>query len=274
MSTTAAELLKLRRAWSTWILVGILALSELLLGYLLIFAVLQAPDDQLGDARDFLLRGLLPAGIVANVLTMLAGLGGALALVLGAMSSAREYGWRTITTLLTQRPTRIGYLGGKVTALAILTLIMTLATFAIAALASVLVASSLGETIAFPTLADFAVGVAAGWLILGAWTTLGFGLGLLFRSTGLAIGLGLVYALVLETIIQAMSGLDEAFATVSRGLLGFNAASLASTFGPELPATFGPVIDVAPMTAAAVLAAYVVVSVLVSGLIFLRRDVT
>jgi ABC-type transport system involved in multi-copper enzyme maturation permease subunit len=273
MSVVAAELLKLRRAWSTWILVGLLALAQLLLGYLFIFAAIQAPDDAFGGTREFFRATLLTENVVSNALTMLSGLGGALALVLGSMSSAREYGWRTITTLLTQRPTRTGYLAGKVQALAMLTLTMVLVTFAIAAMASLLVTSALGEEVRFPPIDTIVFGLAAAWLMLGAWACVGFALGLLFRSTGLAIGLGLVYALVIESVLQLLTGLGEPFITVSRGLLGVNATALAASFGPDVPDEFGAV-SIEPIAATAVLAAYVVLSLLISGYVFLRRDVT
>lgn len=274
MSVVAAELLKLRRSWSTWILVGVLALAQLLLGYLFIFAAVQAPDDAFGGARDFFRMTLLTENVISNVLTMLSGLGGALALVLGAMSSAREYGWRTITTLLTQRPTRTGYLGGKVQALAALTATMALVTFAIAAMASMLVTSAIGEEVRFPPIDTLVFGLAAGWLMLGAWGSVGFALGLLFRSTGLAIGLGLVYALVIESVLQLLTGLGEPFISVTRGLLGTNASALATSFGPDVPDSFGGAVSIEPILATAVLAAYVIVPLLIAGYVFLRRDVT
>ena len=39
----SAELLKLRKSWSTWILGGVLVLGLLLLGYLLIYLLVQNP---------------------------------------------------------------------------------------------------------------------------------------------------------------------------------------------------------------------------------------
>ena len=107
-----AELLKFQRAWSTWIIGGILVAIELLLSYLLILLIVQSPvppdDPAAAAAFEELRASMQPERAIPNALGMLAGLGGALALVLGAMSTAREFSGRTISILLTQRPTRPG----------------------------------------------------------------------------------------------------------------------------------------------------------------------
>ena len=274
----SAELLKLRKSWSTWILGGVLVLGLFLLGYLLIYLLVQnPPPGDAGAQRGIaaLKQTLLPANVVPNVLVFLAGLGWPIALVIGALNSAREYSLRTITAVLTQRPSRLGLLGAKTVALAIVLVIMAVACFAVGVLGSLLVAALDGTPGSLPSFADLAKGAAASWLILGAWAALGFALGMVLRSTGLAIGLGLVYALVIETVIAALGFALSAFETVSRGLLGRNASALAESFG-QLNVGGGqngaPVN--APATAALVLAAYVIGSLVVAAILFIRRDVT
>jgi len=275
VSAVAAELLKLRRSWSTTILIGILALVELLLGYLLIYLIAQIPPEP--NEPDFgaaLLLTLRPENFVSNVLNMLASLGGALALVLGAMHSAREYGWRTISNLLTQGPSRVGVLSAKAVALAVVVVIMVLATFAAGAIGTSVVAGLRGEAIAFPAVAGIASGFAVGCLIVGAWAAVGFALGFLLRSTGLAIGLGLVYALVIETVIQGLATINDTIEAISRGLLGANGTALAASFGPDVVAEQFGVVSIEPPVAAAVLAAYIVVGLAAAAIVFARRDVT
>jgi ABC-2 type transport system permease protein len=275
VNAVAAEILKLRRSWSTSILIGILALVELLLGYLLIYLIAQIPPPP--DQPDFgpgLVLTLRPENFVSNVLNMLASLGGALALVLGAMHSAREYGWRTISTLLTQGPTRVGVVAAKAVALAVVVVVMVLVTFAAGAIGTTVVAGLQGEAVTFPPLAEIASGFAAGCLIVGAWAALGFALGFLLRSTGLAIGLGLVYALVIETVIQGLANINETIEAISRGLLGANGTALAASFGPDAVAEEFGVVAIEPPVAAVVLAAYIVVGLVAAALVFTRRDVT
>lgn len=276
MSAVAAELLKLRQSWSTSILIGILALLQLLLGYVLLYFIIQAPLS--GEDAELERAGLLiivsPGNFVLNVLNMLASLGAALALVLGAMHSAREYGWRTISTLLTQGPTRLGVFGAKLASLAIVILIMVLVAFAVGAMGAALVASLLGNPVAYPSLSEIAAGIAAGFLIAGAWATLGFALGFLLRSTGLAIGLGLVYALVIENLVAGLAFLNETVRAISHGLLGSNGSALAASFGPEVPGGQFGLLPIDPPVASAVLAAYIVISSVAAAVALMRRDVT
>lgn len=274
-----AELLKAWRSWATRILVLVVVLVELLLGYVIVWAVLQAPD--VGDegfgpeARAALLATLSPEELVGNALGMLAGLGGALALVLGALSSAREYGWRTLPVLLVQGPSRLAMVGAKAVSLAVVLVIMTVATFLAAVGGSAMVTGLEGGTMAWPRADEVVAGLGAGWLILAAWGSIGLALGFLLRGTGLAVGLGLVYAFVIESIIAALVGASPILEAVARGLVGVNAGALAASFGPELPPSLGgSQLEVAPALAAAVLGAYVVAGVAVAALVVRARDVT
>jgi ABC-2 type transport system permease protein len=273
----SAELLKLRKSWSTWILGGVLVLGLLLLGYLLIYLLVQnpPPGDRGAEQGIAALKAtLLPMNVVPNVIGFLAGLGGPIALVIGALNSAREYSLRTITAVLTQRPSRLGLLGAKAVALAILLGILAAACFAVGVVGSLLVAALDGTPGNLPSMVEIGKGAAASWLILGAWSALGFALGMVLRSTGLAIGLGLVYALVIETVISALGFALDAFESLSRGLLGRNGSALADAFG-QLNVNGGqggPVNP--PATAALVLAASVIGSMAIAAAFFMRRDVT
>jgi ABC-2 type transport system permease protein len=274
-----AELLKTWRSWATRILIGVIILVELLLGYVVIWAVLQAPDIEDGgfgpEARAVLLATLSPSELVGNALGMLAGLGGALALVLGALSSAREYGWRTVAVLLVQGPGRIVMVVAKAVALAVALFAMVLATFLAATLGSVLVTQLEGGSITWPELGETLAGIGVGWLILGAWGSVGLALGFLLRGTGLAIGLGLVYAFVIESLISALVGASPILEAIARGLVGLNASALASSFAVELPPELGgSALDIEPAVAAGVLAAYVLAGVAISAFLVRARDVT
>jgi ABC-2 type transport system permease protein len=275
-----AELLKGWRSWATRILIGVIILVELLLGYVVIWAILQAPDVGEGggfgpEARAVLLTTLSPAELVGNALGMLAGLGGALALVLGALSSAREYGWRTLAVLLVQGPGRAVVVVAKAAALAVALLAMDLATFLAATVGSVAVTGLEGGTISWPPAGEVLAGLGVGWLILAAWGSVGLALGFLLRGTGLAIGLGLVYAFVIESLLSALVGASSIIEAIARGLVGVNASALATSFAVELPPELGgSPLDIEPAVAAAVLAAYAMAGIAVSAFVVRARDVT
>jgi ABC-2 type transport system permease protein len=279
MGPVLAELLKLRRAWSTWIIGGILVAVELLLGYLLILLLLQAPppaeDPATAAMLDEMRATMRPDRAIGNALGMMAGLGGALALVLGAMNAAREFSGRTINILLTQRPTRIGLVAAKLVALALVLAVFVAATFLAALAGSNLVAAVQGEAAGL-VLDDLPGAFAAGWLILSAWGGLGFALGFLLRSTGLSIGLGLVYALVVESLVGALGLASDLFESASRVLLGANANALASAFGEQVQGGGfgGDLAQIEPTVAVAALLAWLAIPILLATLVFVRRDIT
>lgn len=279
MGPVRAELLKTWRSWATRVLLIVLVAVQLLLGYVLIWAILQSPEVDDGDfgpaARAALLFTLGTDQIVGNAVGMLAGLGGALAVVLGALTAAREYGWRTMQALLVQGRGRLALVAAKAGALAVTLLVFTLAAFATAAAGSILVMRLEELEVTAPDLGEVAAGIAVGWLVLGAWGAVGLALGFWLRGTGLAIGLGLVYAFVLEPILSALVGLSSILETIARGLIGVNAGALAASFSIDLPAELGgSPFDVEPIVATLVLVGYLAGGLALASVLVRARDVT
>lgn len=64
------------------------------------------------------LPATLPANLIANALGGFAVMGGAIAMILGALVAGSEYDWGSRKTALTQRPGRLTIFGGMVAALA------------------------------------------------------------------------------------------------------------------------------------------------------------
>ncbi|HSO53797.1 MAG TPA: ABC transporter permease, partial [Actinomycetes bacterium] len=120
-----AEILKLAKRPATWVLVGVaLALTQLF-GYLLPYSSWATSDQNFqteGMDPQAVLAGTLPVELVPTSLGGFPVFAGALALILGALATGSEYGWGTMQTALTQRPTRLAVYGGKLAALAASTL--------------------------------------------------------------------------------------------------------------------------------------------------------
>jgi hypothetical protein len=113
------------------------------------------------------------------------------------------------------------------------------------------------------------------FLIFAAWTAFGLGLAVLFRGTALAIGLGLAYALVIDGLVSAFSGISDIVKAISQGLLGTNASALVNPFrSSSIGARAGAGAIAGPGQAAIVLSAYIVVFVILAGIVLQRRDVT
>lgn len=284
----AAELLKLGKRPSTWILGAILFVAVLLFSYVLIYALAaalpaageaRAGDTQAGTSleaqpsREELMGGLLPESLLESVLPASSGLGGTLALILGVLAVGSEYGWGTLKTVLTQGSGRVGVLFGKLLAVGVVLVGFVLLALAAGAIGSYGVALLEDSPVNWPPLGDLARGAGAAWLILTVWATLGAFLAVLFRGTSLAIGLGLVYALVLEAVITGLPAKNEALEEARKTLPGQSSSALAGSFGPPTQGAPGAPTLLDPGQATLVLILYVVVFCLLAALVLRGRDV-
>src|SRR5438046_9986238 len=141
-----AENLKARKRWANWILIGILLAWILLLTYLTLFLVVTlAPKSIQGPVPASLLkRRLFPENFVPTVLNAAGTIGAAIMLIFGALSTASEFGWLTVQTMLNQKPTRAAVLLSKLLALPGATLLSCSLGFATEALAAFAAASGAG----------------------------------------------------------------------------------------------------------------------------------
>ncbi|HVD01845.1 MAG TPA: ABC transporter permease subunit [Candidatus Dormibacteraeota bacterium] len=288
MSATAAtfrwELFKLYRRPAVWVSVIILLVLALALGYGLVWYIYTHPPARAaaslprGASFALLKVGLYPAAFVKHTLGQWSTLGGVFALIVGVLSQGSEYGWGTVKTLFTQRPGRLSLLAGKLTALAVLVLVMVVALFAVDAASSYVVALLDGKSVSWPAWQDVAKGIAAAWLIFGFWAVLGFSLATIFRQSAMAIGLGLAYAVLIEGIIFAILGtLGSDYTKVIEPWFPLaNAGYLVAAFGQAAEGSGAPA--AAPLAdathAVATLLVYVATLIAVSAVLTRRRDVT
>lgn len=273
----SAELFKLYKRPATWVISAIFALCIVLFGYLFSYLFVASVPEEAAlppEAMDAIVAGLLPERFLVSTLSGFANFGSALALILGAMLVGGEYGWDTFKLTLTQRPGRLGVFGGKLLALGVTLAVITVVMLFVGAASSYTVAVLEGENASWPGVVEVLGGFGAGWLILAVFASFGVFLATLFRGTALAIGLGLVYLLVLESIFIGLSTQSETAASVGQSLPAINAGDLAGSFG-ETPAAFGnPVAEaVEPSRAVLVLFLYGAVFLILAALVFRRRDV-
>jgi ABC-2 type transport system permease protein len=277
-----AEILKLRKRPATWVLLGAVLVLDQLFGYLLPYSswVTGDPNEQTqGLDPQQVLAGTLPGELVPTSLGGFPVFAGALALVLGALAAGSEYGWGTMQTTLTQRPTRLAVYGGKLLALAASTLAIVLVTFTLNATTATVIAALESRPLDFPSLLALAQGIGSGWLILGMWCGLGALLGFAFRSLALPVGLGVVWVLGVENLVSAVADSLLTGLQPLRNLLpGVNAGSLVWSLAPGGGASGEPppgVVDaVTGGRATVALAVYVAAFASVGALLIRRRDVT
>jgi ABC-2 type transport system permease protein len=276
-----AEILKLRKRPATWVLLGVTLALELLFGYVLPYSSWATSDQNFqtqGLDPQAVLAGTLPAELVPTSLGGFPVFAGALALILGALATGSEYGWGTMQTALTQRPTRLAVYAGKLAALAAAILAVVLAVFAVNAATAGLIATLESRPLDYPSLATLAEGIGSGWLIMGMWCGLGAVLGFAFRGVALPVGLGVVWVLGVENLVSAVADSLLTGLRPLRDLLpGVNAGSLVWSLAPGGGASGEPppgVIDaVSGGRAGIALATYVLGFAVVGALLVRRRDV-
>ncbi len=274
LASFSAEMLKLYKRPATWILITVPLVLNQVFSYLVPYtSYLNAENER---AAEQVLANRLPEDLVLNSIGGFPVFAGAIVLTLGALSVGSEYGWGTLKTTLAQRPRRLSVYAGKLLALAVVVLAIVLATFVLGALSSSAIALSQSKAIDWPSLADLAVGIASGWLILMTWCLFGVMLAFVFRGTALPIGLGVVWIMGIENLIVNVAAPLLNFAdALQKGLPEVNAGSLVSALGGgEVSTTPGLNTVVDGTQAALVLVAYALAFILIAGFALRKRDVT
>lgn len=279
VAVARAELYALVRRPAVWTIFAAIAALNQIFSYLVPYLSYRSGDTTgftAGMPLEEVLATTLPAQLVPNTLGGFPVFAGALALAWGALVFGSEYGWGTMKTLFTQRPTRLAVLGGKLLAMAICVVVSVIALFGLSATSSLLIATVEGASTAFPSTGHIAAGITSGALIMMMWSCLGAALAVIMRGVALPIGLGIVWALGIENLVSAMAtSMLAALEPLRNVLPGVNAGSLVGAVTPERIGEAAPGVTsvVGQGQAVATLAAYVVASMALAGWLYRRRDV-
>ena len=270
-----AENLKTRKRWANWILVGILLAWILLLTYLVLFLVVTlSPHSIQGPVpASVLKRRLFPENFVPTVLGAAGTIGAAIMLIFGALTTASEFGWLTVQTILIQKPTRAAVLLGKFLAVAAATLLISILVFGAAALASFAAVTLDGSSSSWPVWEVMLKGFGALLLQLTIWAAFGAFLGIAFRSTAAAIGGGLTYLFVGEALLGSLLRNTAVVKEVLKFLPGINGEAVSAAFPVTIRDSAGQTQLVSAGRGVITLLVYLVVFTVLSLLIFQRRDV-
>ena len=134
-----------------------------------------------------------------------------------------------------------------------------------------------GLPVDLPPAGDWAAALGTALLVLGMWAAAGVLVGVLTRSPALGVGLGLVWALVVETLLRGVGGVLGGLAAVTDHLPGSAAGSLVGALsgaqGGAAENTPGVLTALDGPAAVAWLAAYLVGFTAVALVLVRRRDV-
>ncbi|MDQ3614579.1 MAG: ABC transporter permease subunit [Chloroflexota bacterium] len=262
----SAEVFLLRSRISTWVLLAIWGALGLFFSYVL---------EYLTDEG---IEAMLPDAFVRTMISGFPFYGGAIALMLGVLSIGSDFGWGTFKTLFSQRPGRGQVFAAKMGALAVMLAPFVVLMFVIGAVASAFIAWREGVAIVWPGLWTIVQALLAGWLILAVWAAVGVVLAVVTRGTSLAIGIGIIYTLVIEGLISAFANQISWLEPLIDAFLRANAYSLIRPLGGtggeagEGPGVFtGPFVS--GTQALVVLVVYLIVFMGVSVWLLRRRDV-
>jgi ABC-2 type transport system permease protein len=280
----AAELYKLRKRLMTRVLLYVM-IGVLIVFYFILLAVSNAIPSgsytRLGDLSNLL--GLPSA--IPFALSMLAGFGTLLAVILVASSIGHEYNWRTIRTMVVSSESRFKLLGAKLISVSILVLIGMFIGVVTGFVMSLITTAIGGKAFNF----DFLTGEYIWEQFLQFWRTffvlipysaLAFLFAIIGRSAMAGIGLGIgVY--IVESLITTFMVLAGGWvADIPDYLLANNINAITALAqlpeGFNMGSGFGDVTFEMPGVphAYVTLAIYSIVFLVLSFYIFRKRDVT
>jgi ABC-type transport system involved in multi-copper enzyme maturation permease subunit len=279
-NTTRAELYRMTRWPAVWITLGAWMSLALMFGYVFAYIAYRTGDRSFADegaTQAQLLAGLLPDGSTSVLLQGMPMFGGALMMVLGAITAGNGYSWGTWKTLLTQGPPRGAAVGGSIAAMLSFVVATVVTTFLVYLAVSWAIAVSEGVDGTWPAWPDVVRSLAAGVLVLSMWALVGYFLGTVARGPALSVGLGLVWALVVENLLRGVGTLLGPIEALTHVLPGTAAGSLVGaiigvgTNGDDTP---GVVDAISGGQALVTVLAYAAVLPLLVVMIMRRRDLT
>jgi ABC-type transport system involved in multi-copper enzyme maturation permease subunit len=278
MDSLAAELMLLRKRVAVWILLSFWTFMAILFSYLLPYYAYTSGITLHDRAVGFLLlEQLLPSNFVGIITGSFPFFGGTMVLILGVLSMGSEFSWGTLTPVFTQRASRIKVFGSKMAALAIALVPFVLSVFILGLIASLLIALREGQPTDLPPLLEMLKALGACWLILAVWASFGVLLAVISRGTALAIGLGIIYGLVLENIISAFGRQVDLLNEIAKGFLRTNSYSLISSLGGPIQSAGGPGGFIGPALSGTqsllIIIGYIVFFTMVAGAVMRWRDV-
>lgn len=279
VASTRADVLRLRKWPAVWVVGAAWLVLMVLFGYVFNYLAYRTGTGSFatdGLAGGLLLRSVLPGNVPETITAGTPMFGGALMVVLGAMAASSGYGWGSWKTILTQGPSRVSVVLGSLVSLTLVVATTVLASVLLALGISTFLALVEGADLALPAATDLGRGAGTAFLVLLMWALFGYLLGTLARGPALAVGLGLVWSLVVENLLRGVGSLlgwVDALTTVLPGTAaGSLVGSLGAAGGPE--GAPGVLDTVSGTQALVTVLAYAVLLPLITVLVIRRRDLT
>jgi ABC-2 type transport system permease protein len=235
VSAVAGEFIKSGRRPAIRIVSACWTAQIVLFAYLIPFLIIQTAQSTSTTAlRTRLVGKLLPGNVDLTTAASFPIFGGAVMLILGVLLVGAEYRWGTWSTILTQGPSRLAILLGKFLSSALIVAIIVVISYVAAILVSIALGITLHRPLEAPPIGRLALSLVVAILISYAWISLGMFLGVVFKSSTAALGVGLIYCLALENMISGFSSVIQVLSPLRQLLLGVNSGSLVAALGAAI----------------------------------------
>jgi ABC-2 type transport system permease protein len=273
-----AELFRLRRWPAFWVTVAAWLLLNALFNYVFNFVTYTSGDNSFsnqGESRADVLASIVPSGVADQLPQGAPLFGGAIMMVLGAIVAGNGYGWGTWKTVFTQGPSRVATMVGSMSAVVVLVAGLVAATLLTDVAMALGVAGLESQPVTWPATSMLLQSIGGALLVMVMWALAGYFLGVVARGPAVSVGLGLVWALVIEQLLRGVGNSLNAVAVFTHFLPGTAAGSLiGSIVGVGGPDSTPGIIDTLSGTRALItLAAWIVVLPLATVWLVRRRDV-
>ena len=276
--STRAELFRLRRWPAFWVTVAAWLLLNALFNYVFNFVTYTSGDNSFsnqGESRADVLASIVPSGVADQLPQGAPLFGGAIMMVLGAIVAGNGYGWGTWKTVFTQGPSRLATMVGSMSAVVVLVVGLVAATLLTDVAMALGVAGLESQPVTWPAATLLLQSIGGALLVMVMWALAGYFLGVVARGPAVSVGLGLVWAQVIEQLLRGVGNSLNAVAVFTHFLPGTAAGSLiGSIVGVGGPDSTPGIIDTLSGTRALItLAAWIVVLPLATVWLVRRRDV-
>lgn len=276
VACTRAEFARLRKWPAFWIVLGTWIALNLVFAYLFNYLAYTSGSSSRmsnGQPREVLLQLMLPAAVPEVFTQGMAMFGGALMLVLGALVVGSGYGWGSWKTVFTQGPSRRAVVGGTVVSLMSVVVGLVGAAFVVDTGVAAMIGAAEHRTPTLPTAAHTLLGLATGVVILGMWTLAGALIAAIARGPALAVGLGLVWVLVVENLLRGVASIFSPVRALTDHLPGTAAGSAAGAMRTVGGTATPGVLDILSRPASfVVLTVYIAVFACGTVALMVRRD--
>ena len=263
-SLLSSEFFRIRKRPMTWwmliILVGIVGAF-----YVIVYL---ASGDRATDTS------FRPAYIGENGVAVGAQLSSILAIVMGAQLVASEYAWGTIRALVSRASSRLALLTAKMSVLAVFTVLIVAITIVASLILTYVLTTIQGDNATIDTdlLRRSAIYLGRSSLAIGVYAAMAFLIAVISRSSAAAIAATLAVSFLEGVVFLLLARASDVFDKVQHWFPGFNANGLLTL--NNTGANASPPDGFSEPRAYLVLAVWTIVMLMISAIIFRRRDIT